>query len=225
MSTETLQLNNTLYQYIYNVGLREHPALKELRELTSHHRYRMMQISAEQGQLMAMLAKLANARRTIEIGVFTGYSALSVALALPDDGELIACDISSEYTDIAKPFWEKAGVSERIKLHLAPASETLDQLIRNGELNQFDMAFIDADKTGYDVYYEQCLQLIRPGGLILIDNVLWSGRVADAEAKDDDTLALKRLNEKIHKDERVDMMILPVSDGLTIAIKVNPDIS
>ncbi|MBO9494218.1 class I SAM-dependent methyltransferase [Thalassotalea sp. G20_0] len=219
MSTETLQLNDTLYQYIYNVGLREHPALKELRELTSHHRYRMMQISAEQGQLMAMLAKLANARRTIEIGVFTGYSALSVALALPDDGELIACDISSEYTDIAKPFWEKAGVSERIKLHLAPASETLDQLIRNGELNQFDMAFIDADKTGYDVYYEQCLQLIRPGGLILIDNVLWSGRVADADASDEDTAALKALNRKIHDDDRVDMMILPVSDGLTIAIK------
>ncbi|WP_422461465.1 MULTISPECIES: class I SAM-dependent methyltransferase [unclassified Endozoicomonas] len=219
MSTETLQLNDTLYQYIYNVGLREHPALKELRELTSHHPYRMMQISAEQGQLMAMLAKLSNARRTIEIGVFTGYSALSVALALPDDGELIACDISSEYTDIAKPFWEKAGVSERIKLHLAPASETLDQLIRNGELNQFDMAFIDADKTGYDVYYEQCLQLIRPGGLILIDNVLWSGRVADAEASDEDTAALKALNRKIHDDDRVDMMILPVSDGLTIAIK------
>ncbi|MGI2027859.1 class I SAM-dependent methyltransferase [Endozoicomonas acroporae] len=219
MSTETLQLNDTLYQYIYNVGLREHPALKELRELTSHHRYRMMQISAEQGQLMAMLAKLSNARRTIEIGVFTGYSALSVALALPDDGELIACDISSEYTDIAKPFWEKAGVSERIKLHLAPASETLDQLIRNGELNQFDMAFIDADKTGYDVYYEQCLQLIRPGGLILIDNVLWSGRVADADVSDEDTAALKALNRKIHDDDRVDMMILPVSDGLTIAIK------
>ncbi|WBA82215.1 class I SAM-dependent methyltransferase [Endozoicomonas sp. GU-1] len=219
MSTETLQLNDTLYQYIYNVGLREHPALKELRELTSHHRYRMMQISAEQGQLMAMLAKLSNARRTIEIGVFTGYSALSVALALPDDGELIACDISSEYTNIAKPFWEKAGVSERIKLHLAPASETLDQLIRKGELDQFDMAFIDADKTGYDVYYEQCLQLVRPGGLILIDNVLWSGRVADAEASDEDTAALKALNRKIHDDDRVDMMILPVSDGLTIAIK------
>ncbi|MGO0309167.1 class I SAM-dependent methyltransferase [Endozoicomonas acroporae] len=219
MSTETLQLNDTLYQYIYNVGLREHPALKELRELTSHHRYRMMQISAEQGQLMAMLAKLSNARRTIEIGVFTGYSALSVALALPDDGELIACDISIEYTDIAKPFWEKAGVSERIKLHLAPASETLDQLLRNGELNQFDMAFIDADKTGYDVYYEQCLQLIRPGGLILIDNVLWSGRVADADVSDEDTAALKALNRKIHDDDRVDMMILPVSDGLTIAIK------
>lgn len=219
MSTETLQLNDRLYQYIYNVGLREHPALKELRELTSHHRYRMMQISAEQGQLMAMLAKLANARRTLEIGVFTGYSALSVALALPDDGELIACDINREYTDIAKPYWEKAGVSGRIKLHLAPASETLDQLIRNGERNEFDMAFIDADKTGYDAYYEQCLQLIRPGGLILIDNVLWSGRVADADASDDDTAALKALNRKIHDDDRVDMMVLPVSDGLTIVIK------
>lgn len=219
MSTETLQLNDRLYQYIYNVGLREHPVLKELRELTSHHRYRMMQISAEQGQLMAMLAKLANARRTLEIGVFTGYSALSVALALPDDGELIACDINREYTDIAKPYWEKAGVSGRIKLHLAPASETLDQLIRNGERNQFDMAFIDADKTGYDAYYEQCLQLIRPGGLILIDNVLWSGRVADADASDDDTAALKALNRKIHDDDRVDMMVLPVSDGLTIVIK------
>ncbi|USE37314.1 class I SAM-dependent methyltransferase [Endozoicomonas sp. SCSIO W0465] len=219
MSTETLQLNDTLYQYIYNVGLREHPVLKELRELTSHHRYRMMQISAEQGQLMAMLAKIANARRTIEIGVFTGYSALSVALALPADGELIACDISPEYTDIAKTYWEKAGVSERIRLHLAPASETLDQLISKGEGNQFDMAFIDADKTGYEAYYEQCLQLIRPGGLILIDNVLWSGKVADKNPSDEDTLALKALNRKIYDDDRVDMMILPVSDGLTIAIK------
>ncbi|WP_257264720.1 class I SAM-dependent methyltransferase [Endozoicomonas sp. ONNA2] len=219
MSTETLQLTETLYQYIYHVGLREHPVLKELRELTSHHPNRMMQISAEQGQLMAMLAKLTNARRTIEIGVFTGYSALCVALALPEDGEVVACDISSEYTDIAKPYWEKAGVSKRIKLHLAPASETLDQLIRNCAQNQFDMAFIDADKTGYDAYYEQCLQLVRPGGLILIDNVLWSGKVADAEASDEDTAALKALNRKIYDDSRVDMMILPVSDGLTIAIK------
>ncbi|MFK0572795.1 class I SAM-dependent methyltransferase [Endozoicomonas sp.] len=219
MSNQSLQLTPSLYQYLYNVGLREHPVLKELREVTSHHQYRVMQISAEQGQLMAMLAKLINARRTIEIGVFTGYSALAVALALPDDGDLIACDINSEYTNIAKLYWEKAGVSDRIKLHLAPAMETLQQLIESGEENQFDMAFIDADKTGYDAYYEQCLQLIRPGGLILIDNVLWSGRVADENINDEDTRALKELNRKIHQDNRVDMMMLPISDGLTIAIK------
>lgn len=219
MSTETLQLTPHLYQYLYNTGLREHPVLTELREATSHHRYRVMQISAEQGQLMALLAKLINAQRAIEIGVFTGYSALSVALALPENGELIACDINNEYTDIGKPYWEKAGVSDRIKLHLAPASETLNQLIKRGKQEQFDMAFIDADKTEYNTYYEQCLQLIRPGGLILIDNVLWSGRVAKEDCNDDDTTALKALNKKIHKDTRVDMMTLPISDGLTIAIK------
>ncbi|KEI73234.1 class I SAM-dependent methyltransferase [Endozoicomonas elysicola] len=219
MSTETLQLNDTIYQYLYSVGLREHSVLKELREVTSHHPHRTMQISAEQGQLMAMLTKLSNASRAIEVGVFTGYSALSVALSLPEHGELIACDINSEYTDIAKSYWERAGVSDRIKLHLAPASETLKQLIEQGEQNQFDMAFIDADKTGYNTYYEQCLQLIRPGGLILIDNVLWSGRVADDNTSDENTSALKRLNKKIHQDNRVDMMLLPISDGLSIAIK------
>ncbi len=219
MANTTLQITESIYEYLYSVGLREHPTQKALREHTKHHPFRQMQISAEQGQLMQLLAKLIQAKRTIEVGVFTGYSALSVALALPENGELIACDISSEYTDIAKPFWEQAQVSEKIKLHLAPAAETLQQLVDAGEHNQFDMAFIDADKTGYDTYYELCLSLIRPGGLILLDNVLWGGKVAESGENDPDTTALKELNQKIHHDERVDMMLLPVSDGLTMAIK------
>ena len=219
MSNTTLQMTEALYKYLHGVGLREHPAQKALREYTQHHRYRQMQISPEQGQLMQLLAKLMRAKRAIEVGVFTGYSALSVALALPEDGELIACDLSSEYTDIARPFWAQAQVSEKIKLHLAPAAETLQQLLDAGEHNQFDMAFIDADKTGYDTYYELCLSLIRPGGLILLDNVLWGGKVAEPFANDDDTEALKALNHKIYDDERVDMTLLPVSDGLTLAIK------
>ena len=219
MSSKTLQLTNSVVDYIQKAGLREHPIQKALREFTANHPRSVMQISPEQGQLMAMLAKLMNARRCIEVGVFTGYSALSVALALPEDGELIACDIRSEYTDLAKPYWEKANVQHRIKLHIAPANETLDQLINDNQQNTFDMAFIDADKIGYDTYYEQCLQLIRPGGIILIDNVLWGGNVTKEECTDEDTTALKKLNKKVHEDDRVDMIMLPVSDGLTIAMK------
>ncbi len=178
-----------------------------------------MQISPEQGQFMGMLAKLINAKQCIEIGTFTGYSALSVALNLPKDGTLIACDISPEYTDLAKPYWKQAGVDQIIDLNIAPASDTLSRLITEGRENTFDMAFIDADKTGYDTYYEQCLKLIRPGGLILIDNVLWSGHVAETAGIDEDTTALKVLNIKVHQDDRVDMMILPISDGLSIIIK------
>ena len=219
MSNTTLTMTETLNHYLIESGLREHSVLAELRHVTGMHEFRNMQISPEQGQLMALLAKLVNARRTIEIGVFTGYSALAVALALPDDGCIIACDISEEYTRTARTFWKKANVSHKINLKLAPASETLSQLLEQQQVGTFDMAFIDADKTGYDDYYEQCLQLIRPGGLILIDNVLWSGRVADSSCNDEDTVAIRELNRKIQTDLRVDMMILPVSDGLTIAIK------
>ncbi|MCW7552612.1 class I SAM-dependent methyltransferase [Endozoicomonas gorgoniicola] len=219
MSSTTLTMTDSLRHYVYSTGLREHPVLEELREVTRQHPYGGMQISPEQGQLMALLAKLMAANKTIEVGVFTGYSALAVALALPDDGNVIACDISEEYTRTARTFWAKAGVEDKIDLRLAPATETLRHLLNQQQANTFDMAFIDADKTGYDDYYELCLQLLRPGGLILIDNTLWNGSVADKAIDDDDTVAIRALNRKVHQDDRVDMVMLPVSDGLTIAIK------
>jgi len=177
-----------------------------------------MQIAPEQGALMAMLVKLMGARRTIEIGVFTGYSALAVALALPADGRVLACDISDEYTRIGRPFWQQAGVADKIDLQLAPALATLDARLAAGESGAYDFAFIDADKPGYDAYYERCLQLLRPGGLIMIDNTLWSGDVA-RPAQSADTRALQALNDKLKGDERVDLCLLPFSDGVTLARK------
>ncbi|MGA9827652.1 MAG: class I SAM-dependent methyltransferase [Rhodanobacteraceae bacterium] len=218
MSNRTLNLDDTLYQYVLDHSLREHPQQAALREATRSHPRAQMQISPEQGQLMALLVKLIGAHRTIEIGVFTGYSALSVALALPEDGHTLACDISDEYTSIGKPFWERAGVMHKIDLQLAPAVETLDVRLATGEAGRYDFAFIDADKTGYDTYYERCLRLLRSGGLIAIDNVLWSGDVARA-AEDDDTRALQTLNDKLHHDERVDLAMLPIGDGVTLARK------
>lgn len=218
MSDRTLNLTDTLYQYLLGVSLREHPALAELRALTHQHPYAQMQISPEQGQFMALLMQLIGARRTLEIGVFTGYSCLAVALALPPDGRVVACDISREFTDIARPYWDKAGVAHKIDLRLAPAVDTLDGLIGDGQAGGFDFAFIDADKVSYDAYYERCLTLLRPGGLIAIDNVLWGGRVA-RPAEDADTAAIQALNLKLHQDQRVDLSLLPISDGLTLARK------
>jgi predicted O-methyltransferase YrrM len=218
MSNRTLTLDDALYQYLLDASLREHPVLAELRAMTRDHLHANMQIAPEQGQFMAMLVKLIGARRTLEIGVFTGYSALAVALALPPDGSVVGCDISTEYTDVARPYWEKAGVAHKIDLRIAPALETLDALIHEEQVGSFDFAFIDADKTGYDGYYERCLSLLRTGGLIVIDNVLWSGRVA-RPAEDDDTMALQALNRKLHRDERIDLSMLPVGDGLTLARK------
>jgi caffeoyl-CoA O-methyltransferase len=172
----------------------------------------------EQAQFLGLLVKLIGARRTIEIGVFTGYSALAVALALPEDGKLLACDISDESTRVGRPFWEQAGVARKIDLQLGPAIATLDARIAAGEAGQYDFAFIDADKSGYDAYYERCLVLLRQGGLIAIDNVLWGGSVA-RPAKDADTAALQALNVKIHADARVDMAMLPIGDGVTLARK------
>ena len=218
MSSRTLNLDDTVYQYLLSHSLREHPAQVALREATRTHPHAMMQISPEQGQFMALLIRLLGARRTIEIGVFTGYSALSVALALPDDGKVLACDISDEYTRIGVPHWKAAGIAHKIELQLAPALNTLDARINAGLQGQYDFAFIDADKSGYDAYYERCLTLLRVGGLIAIDNTLWSGKVA-TPAEDADTAALQALNRKLHRDERVDISMLPIGDGLTLARK------
>ena len=218
MSNRSLNLDDTLYEYLLTHSLREHPEQIALREATRSHPRAGMQISPEQGQFMALLVKLIGARRALEIGVFTGYSALSVALALPADGRILACDISEEYTRIGRPYWERAGVAHKIDLRLAPALETLDAELAAGAAGRYDFAFIDADKTGYAAYYERCLQLLRQGGLIAIDNVLWSGAVA-RPARDEDTRALQALNERLHGDERIDLSMLPVGDGLTLARK------
>jgi caffeoyl-CoA O-methyltransferase len=219
MSTRTLNLDDTLYDYVLAHSLREHPAQTALREATRTHRFAGMQISPEQGQLMAMLVRLIGARRCIEVGVFTGYSALSVALALPDDGRLLACDISDDYTRIALPFWQQAGVAQKIELVIAPALRTLDARLAAGEAGNHDFAFIDADKSGYDDYFERCLQLLRSGGLIAIDNTLWSGKVAGDAPGDADTQALQALNRRLHRDPRIDLALLPLGDGLTLARK------
>lgn len=218
MSNRTLNLDDTLYRYLIAVSLREHPVMADLRAATAAHPRAGMQISPEQGQLLALLVKLLGARRTLEIGVFTGYSALAVALALPDDGRIVACDVSREYTDLAKPYWARAGVTDKIVLHLAPAADTLAALIEQGQTGGFDFAFIDADKQGYDLYYERCLTLLRPGGLIAIDNVLWDGRAA-RPAEDADTEVIQALNRKLLKDVRIDLSLLPIGDGLTLALK------
>jgi len=219
MSRRTLNLDDTVYNYLLQHSLREHPVQAALREVTSTHARGTMQISPEQGQFMALLVRLIGARRTIEIGVFTGYSALTVALALPDDGEILACDISDDYTRIGRPYWEEAGVAHKIDLRLAPALETLDARLAAGAAGEYDFAFIDADKSSYDAYYERCLKLLRRGGLIAIDNVLWSGSVA-SPATDADTAALQELNDKLHRDDRIDLSMLPIGDGLTLARKL-----
>jgi predicted O-methyltransferase YrrM len=218
MSNRTLNLNEALYRYVVQYGVREHPAQIRLREATASHPRAMMQISPEQGQFMALLVKLLNARRTIEVGVFTGYSALSVALALPPDGRILACDVSEEFTDVGKPFWHDAGVADKIDLRIAPAVETLDKCLANGKAGHYDFAFVDADKPNYDTYYERCLALVRTGGLIAIDNTLWSGKVA-LPAHDEETAALHALNRKLSADGRVEISLLPIGDGLTLALK------
>lgn len=219
MSNKTLTVDDRLYDYLLSVSVREPEVLRQLREETTHHPMRQMQIAPEQGQFMAMLVKLIGAKKTLEIGVFTGYSSLVVALALPPDGQIIACDVSEDYTAIARRYWERAGVAHKIDLRIAPAVKTLDQLIAEGQSNQFDFAFIDADKSGYDDYYERSLQLVRPGGLIAIDNVLWSGRVADPQEMDNRTNNIRALNAKLYADERIDLSLVPIADGLTLARK------
>jgi predicted O-methyltransferase YrrM len=219
MSNQSIQLTPELYTYLLDVSLRESDLLQELRERTRQMPEARMQIAPEQGKFMTLLARLLGVRKALEIGVFTGYSALCVAAALPADGRLIACDISAEYTRIAQEYWARAGVADRIDLRLAPASETLAALLAEGAAGSFDLAFIDADKTGYAGYYEQCLALLRPGGLIVVDNVLWNGRVLDTASADEDTRAIQAFNRRIHKDVRVDLSLVPIGDGLSLLRK------
>lgn len=220
MSSRTIELTDRLYGYLLEMGSRESEVARGLRAATKAATpAHVMQISPEQGALMALLIRLIGASNAIEVGTFTGYSALVVAEALPDDGQIVACDVSEEWTAVGRPFWEQAGVAHKIDLHLRPAVETLDELLAAGRAGQFDFAFIDADKSNYDLYYERCLTLLRAGGLIAIDNVLWGGRVADAAVDDEDTRAIRAINGKVHTDERVDACLLPIGDGLTLALK------
>jgi predicted O-methyltransferase YrrM len=217
MSNRSILLTDSLYDYLLSVSLRESDLQRRLREETAADPMSRMQISPEQGQFMGLLAKLMAARRCVEVGVFTGYSSLAVAQALPADGTIVACDVSEQWTAVARRYWAEAGVSHKIELRLAPALETLDSLLAAGGGGSFDLAFIDADKTNYLGYYERVLELLRPGGLAVVDNTLWSGRVADPEVADPDTIALRHFNERLHRDDRVDLSLLPVGDGLTLA--------
>ena len=219
MSNRSIELDDRLYEYLLAASLRESDVQAELRQVTAEHAQARMQISPEQGQFMALLVQLMGAKKTLEIGVFTGYSALTVAMALPEDGRMVACDVNEKDCAIALPYWKKANVAHKIDLRIAPALDTLDNLIANGESGTFDFSFIDADKSNYDNYYEKSLQLVRPGGLIAVDNTLWYGRVADPEVQDNRTKRIRALNEKVRNDKRVMMSLLPVGDGLLLAVK------
>jgi predicted O-methyltransferase YrrM len=214
---ELPELPSAIRDYVDRFGVREHPALARLREENRSHPRGSMQVDADEGALLGMLVRILGARNVLEVGTFTGYSSTAMALALPPDGRLLCCDISREFTDVARRVWDEAGVADRVELRLAPATETLDALLAEGAAGTFDFAFIDADKAGYDAYYERALRLVRPGGVIAVDNVLWSGRVADPSVDDEDTAAIRALNEKIAADERVDHVLLPIRDGLTLA--------
>ena len=219
MSNRTIPVDERLHAYLLEHSLRESDVKRRLREVTSSLEQSGMQIAPEQGQFMALLVELIGARRIIEIGTFTGYSALCLAEAMPVDGRLICCDLSEEWTGIARGFWREAGVEERIDLRLAPALETLDALLAQGGEGRFDMAFIDADKTNYTRYFDRCLTLVRPGGLILFDNTLWGGRVADPQDQEEDTRAIRALNDRLLGDQRVTLSLVPIGDGLTLARK------
>lgn len=217
MSNRTLQLDDRTYEYLLANSLREDPALSRLRAETASHPKVNMQIAPEQGQFMQMLVRLTGAKRAIEVGVFTGYSSLAVMLAMPNDARLLALDVSPAYTAVARRHWQAAGVADRIELVIAPALVTLDARIEAGEAGHYDFAFIDADKTGYLGYYERLLKLVRPGGLIVVDNTLWHGAVADPADREADTIALREFNDVLHRDARIDLALLPVGDGLTLA--------
>ncbi len=217
MSSRTLNLTEPVYRYLLQHGVRESPALAALRERTRPLEAAGMQISPEQGAFMALLVRLLDARRTLEVGTFTGYSAMAVAEALPEDGRVTACDVSEEWTSIGVEAWRAARLDHKVDLRLAPALDTLDALLREGAAGRYDFMFIDADKGNYDNYYERGLELVRPGGVIAVDNVIWGGSVANDERQDRDTRSIRALNHKIHGDARVDAVMLPVGDGLTLA--------
>lgn len=219
MTRRTNQLTDDLHGYLLDVSVREPDVLRRLREETAALPESNMQIGPEQGQFMGLLVELIGAKHTLEIGTFTGYSALAVALALPFDGRVIACDLSEEWTSVGKPFWEQAGQAHKIELRLGPAVESLDSLLAQGRAGEFDFAFIDADKVGYTAYFERCMQLVRCGGLIAIDNTLWEGKVVDADVTDADTEAIRRFNAELRDDERVSLSLVPIGDGLTLARK------
>jgi len=219
MSNKTLNLTDELYQYLLRVSLHETELMAELRKETAKLSMSEMQVSPEQGQFMALLAKLLDTRQVIEVGTFTGYSTLAIAQALPADGKVIACDVSEEWTSMAMRYWEQAGIVDKIDLRLAPALETLDGLLQEERAGDFDMAFIDADKENYLNYYERCLELLRPGGLIMVDNVLWGGSVVDVSNQKSETVAIREFNEHIQHDSRVDISLVPIGDGLTLARK------
>ena len=219
MANRTQRLDNQLYDYLNSISRQEPEILSQLRQETAQNPLARMQIAPEQGHLMTLLVQLMGAKKVLELGVFTGYSSLAVALALPPQGKLVACDISQEYTAIARRYWQQAGVADKIELYLAPALETLERLLAEGEAGTCDFAFIDADKRNYSAYYEQTLQLLRPGGLIAVDNVLWSGRVADPQVNDNRTKAMREFNQKLHQDQRVFLSLLPIADGLTLVRK------
>jgi len=214
------QVTPEMGDYIRDITLRELPILARLREETAANPQSGMQVSPEQGQYLALMARLIGARRTLEVGTFTGYSALVVAMALPEDGQIIACDINKEWTDIARRYWDEAGVAHKINLRLGPAVETLQALLAGGGKGTFDFAFIDADKSNYQSYFDSAVELIRPGGLIAVDNVLWHGRVIDPAEQDRDTLAVREFNRKLHTDARVEISLVPMGDGLTLARKL-----
>ncbi|NBC16266.1 MAG: SAM-dependent methyltransferase [Bacteroidetes bacterium] len=219
MSNKTIGLSDDLHQYLLDVSVREPEVLRRLRAETMRHPMGEMQIAPEQGQFMQVLVRMLGARRTLEVGTFTGYSALAVALALPDDGQVVACDVNEAYTAIARDYWEAAGVADRIDLRIAPALETLDALLDDGQAGTFDFAFVDADKANYDGYYERALALLRPGGLVALDNMLRGGRVADPSVDDAATQAIRALNEKLRADDRIHLSLVPIADGLTLALK------
>ncbi|HWQ39455.1 MAG TPA: class I SAM-dependent methyltransferase [Burkholderiales bacterium] len=219
MSTRTFTLPDKLYRYLIDHSLREPDVLRRLREETSRLPMATMQIAPEQGQFLQLLVRMLRVKRALEVGVFTGYSSLAVALAMPHDGRLVACDLSEEWTSVARRYWKEAGVERKIELRLAPALQTLDAMLTVGEAGTYDYAFIDADKVNYLNYYERVLRLLRPGGLIAVDNTLWNGAVADRRKRDEDTEAIRAFNRHLHSDSRIFLSLVPIGDGLTLALK------
>jgi caffeoyl-CoA O-methyltransferase len=219
MARRSINLTDPLHEYLVSNSVREPTVLARLRAETAPMEMAGMQISPEQGQFMRLLVEVIGAKNIIEVGTFTGYSSPSMALSLPSGGRIVACDVNKQWTDIARRYWAEAGVADKITLHLAPARDTLDSLIAAGGQGRYDFAFIDADKKNYDAYYECCLTLLRRGGLLAVDNVLWNGKVIDPKAQDEDTVAIRALNAKLAKDERITVSLLPIGDGLTLATK------